>query len=514
MSRPSAAGAVYLSCVPSGRRSDCWPPPRSSATPTACRAHFVFDDRTAIVECEPIRSLWSADRLANLRGLVDFSFAVNYAVGGLEPAGYHVVNIIIHLLTGLTLFGLVRRTLDGHEPARRGDVAADSYTGGPVIGFRDGTVVAGASADHASGELYRAALKSAAALFYLFSLYAFCRAPRGRRPKNLVRAGARQLCAQYALQGDDDHAAARAPVVRSGVCGSELARAAVAKMALSGPRRCDARDGQRHARTDATDARPTNVWRGRAGRCGRGSAHRAGGRRPDSLDVSTVAARRDSALPAALFLAGGTVSRLLLARGQHERQIVPSLLVVAMLFGAVVWTTFRYPAIGFVGGAFLSVSAADVERHSDQRFDGRASHVPAVGRGSHVVRAAGGQDLRGRFAPLDGWGQIDRVGTSPGGGLPRSGGDVAGGANRAAQSRLSFHVRDVRKHLRTAPYRGGRTLAWPACCSSATRLPPRSARRILPSGCVPTWPNSGSTGAYCAISCSAMTRRWPISTWP
>ncbi len=45
------------------------------------------------------------------RPLVSLSLAINYAIGGTDPAGYHAVNLAIHLLAALTLFGLVRRTL-------------------------------------------------------------------------------------------------------------------------------------------------------------------------------------------------------------------------------------------------------------------------------------------------------------------------------------------------------------------------------------------------------------------
>ena len=43
------------------------------------------------------------------------TFAVNYLFGDVDPLGYHLVNLAIHLLAGLTLFGLVRRTLAGHK---------------------------------------------------------------------------------------------------------------------------------------------------------------------------------------------------------------------------------------------------------------------------------------------------------------------------------------------------------------------------------------------------------------
>jgi tetratricopeptide (TPR) repeat protein len=81
---------------------------------------FVFDDVPAISENPSIRSLSAiGDVLAPPRGTVtamgrpvlNLSLALNYAMGGLEPAGYHVANLLIHLAAGLALFGIVRRTL-------------------------------------------------------------------------------------------------------------------------------------------------------------------------------------------------------------------------------------------------------------------------------------------------------------------------------------------------------------------------------------------------------------------
>jgi tetratricopeptide (TPR) repeat protein len=45
------------------------------------------------------------------RPLINLTFALNYAWGGLNPIGYHVVNLLIHILAALTLFGVARRTL-------------------------------------------------------------------------------------------------------------------------------------------------------------------------------------------------------------------------------------------------------------------------------------------------------------------------------------------------------------------------------------------------------------------
>lgn len=73
---------------------------------------FVMDDRREILHNRDIRHLWPPwGYLSGQRPFVDFTLAVNYAVGGTDVRGYHVVNVGIHVLATLALFGLVRRTL-------------------------------------------------------------------------------------------------------------------------------------------------------------------------------------------------------------------------------------------------------------------------------------------------------------------------------------------------------------------------------------------------------------------
>ena len=45
------------------------------------------------------------------RPVVNLTLAINYAIGGLDVRGFHAGNLLIHLLTALVLFGIVRRTL-------------------------------------------------------------------------------------------------------------------------------------------------------------------------------------------------------------------------------------------------------------------------------------------------------------------------------------------------------------------------------------------------------------------
>ncbi len=63
------------------------------------RGVFVFDDETDIVSNTNIRSIlapWGLLRTTN-RPVIQYSFAMNYAFGGLSPVGFHVVNLFIHL---------------------------------------------------------------------------------------------------------------------------------------------------------------------------------------------------------------------------------------------------------------------------------------------------------------------------------------------------------------------------------------------------------------------------------
>ncbi len=83
------------------------------------RGPFVFDDTESIVQNRHIRHLASLQVLSPEREnplagrpLANISFAVNYALGGLEPGGYHALNLAIHIACALLLFGIIRRTLD------------------------------------------------------------------------------------------------------------------------------------------------------------------------------------------------------------------------------------------------------------------------------------------------------------------------------------------------------------------------------------------------------------------
>jgi len=74
----------------------------------ALKAPFVLDDEVNIVKNLRLHEFSNFWPPAGSRYLAYLSFALNYAMGGLHTTGYHLVNLVIHILTAMTLYGLVR----------------------------------------------------------------------------------------------------------------------------------------------------------------------------------------------------------------------------------------------------------------------------------------------------------------------------------------------------------------------------------------------------------------------
>jgi len=78
---------------------------------------FLHDDTGAIVGNATIRHFSSAlfppagGFSTSGRPVLNLSFAFNYAISGTAAWSYHALNLLIHVLAGLALFGIVRRTI-------------------------------------------------------------------------------------------------------------------------------------------------------------------------------------------------------------------------------------------------------------------------------------------------------------------------------------------------------------------------------------------------------------------
>ena len=137
---------------------------------------FLFDDHDSIVANPTIRQLGLDMFSPPGRGLtvdgrpvLNASFAFNYALGGTDVRGYHAVNIAIHALAALAMFGLVRRTLAG---AWTGNRWADHAS---EVALATALLWALHPLQTESVTYVVQRTESLMGLFYLVTLYAFAR---------------------------------------------------------------------------------------------------------------------------------------------------------------------------------------------------------------------------------------------------------------------------------------------------------------------------------------------------
>ena len=148
---------------------------------------FVFDDVPAILTNPSIRDLSRLSEVlsppndsgltVNGRPLVNLSLAINFAIGGQNLFGYHLLNLLIHLAATLALYGTARRIL----AASRGESIASLQA---TLG---GAAVAALWSLHplqtqAVTYIVQRA-ESLVGLFLLLTLYCHCRAQASDRPR-------------------------------------------------------------------------------------------------------------------------------------------------------------------------------------------------------------------------------------------------------------------------------------------------------------------------------------------
>jgi tetratricopeptide (TPR) repeat protein len=82
---------------------------------------FIYDDLVSILDNPSIRHLWPLGpvlsppcdtRTVTGRPILNFSLAVSYRLAGKSVWGYHATNVAIHLINGLLLLGILRRSFD------------------------------------------------------------------------------------------------------------------------------------------------------------------------------------------------------------------------------------------------------------------------------------------------------------------------------------------------------------------------------------------------------------------
>lgn len=146
---------------------------------------FVYDDQLAIPDNPSIRRLWPfsnalfsepAGTTVAGRPVANLTLAINYAVSGTGVWSYHALNVVIHILVGLTLFGVARRTLAG--PVLRDRFGKDAAALSLAVALL--WSLHPLQTECVTYVVQR--VESLMGLFYLLTLYGFIRSVESPRP--------------------------------------------------------------------------------------------------------------------------------------------------------------------------------------------------------------------------------------------------------------------------------------------------------------------------------------------
>lgn len=148
------------------------------------RVPEIFDDSASISRNTHITHLWPLTRAMSApeqqttagRPMLSLSLAINYAISGLDMWSYHVFNLSVHILAGLTLMGVVRRTLLTDRLRDRFAKHADVLAGICALLW----VVHPLQTEAVTYIIQRA--ESMMGLFYLLTLYCAIRGFHSPRP--------------------------------------------------------------------------------------------------------------------------------------------------------------------------------------------------------------------------------------------------------------------------------------------------------------------------------------------
>jgi len=147
------------------------------------RGVFLLDDGFHINDATlgGATPAWS-DCLSNVRGMVQCSLSFDYARTGLEPAGYHATNLVIHLCAALALYGVVRRGVALGAPPTLRALQVQVALATTLL-----WVVHPLTTQAVTYVIQRA--ESLMSLFYLLTVYASLRRFGGGRAWSLVAVG-------------------------------------------------------------------------------------------------------------------------------------------------------------------------------------------------------------------------------------------------------------------------------------------------------------------------------------
>lgn len=134
---------------------------------------FIYDDVYTITRGYTLWRSWLTGEgvFFSWRPIADATFALNYAIGRLKAADYHAVNLAVHLVAALLLYGIVRRTL-----VIRGHTLNSIY-----LAFASSVIWVVHPLTTASVTYISQRYESLMSMFYLLTLYCVIRGASSRR---------------------------------------------------------------------------------------------------------------------------------------------------------------------------------------------------------------------------------------------------------------------------------------------------------------------------------------------
>lgn len=133
---------------------------------------FLVDDQVYILENADIRSLSNFLDLSGTRYVAYLSFALNYALGGYSTFGYHLVNVLIHIMNALLLWWLISLTFETPAMKRPGDDPRQKY----FVSLATALIFVSHPVGTQAVSYVTQRFTSLAALFYLLSLVLYIKA--------------------------------------------------------------------------------------------------------------------------------------------------------------------------------------------------------------------------------------------------------------------------------------------------------------------------------------------------
>jgi protein O-mannosyl-transferase len=201
-SQAKASAEIGLQEKPFGATAGKWLPSililfGAAAYFDSLHAPFIFDDRFHIVENTRIRQLWPSwpYLLHTSRPVIYLSLALNYAIGRLDPLGYHVFNAAVHIAAALVLYGILRRTFLSTLLRPRFGAAAQWIAGLTALIW----LVHPIQTESVTYTIQRG--ESLMGLFYLLTLYCVIRAHVSPHRTRWYAAAVASCCAGIGCKG-------------------------------------------------------------------------------------------------------------------------------------------------------------------------------------------------------------------------------------------------------------------------------------------------------------------------